>query len=464
MIGVADATVAITSANYTTANGWAYYGFNGNKYTANVATAYGSTYAANDVIGVALDMDAGTIAFYKNNVSQGVAYSTLSGKTISPLIDNGGASQTASINFGQRPFSYTPPTGFNRLNTANLPTPTIANGATQMAATTYTGTGATQSVTNTVNGISMQPDFVWVKSRSNATNHTLFDSVRGINSSSPGLFSNLTDAEGSSVNCVSATLSNGFTISGSSGSLNLNTYTYVGWQWKASNAAAVTNTAGSISSQVSANTTAGFSIVTYTGNGSNPATVGHGVGTAPKFIILKRRNSAVNWFVYANAVGNGAIEGLNTTGAYSGANTTFNLTAPTSTVFSLGNADGNASGGTYVAYCFAPIAGYSAFGSYIGNGSTDGPFVYLGFRPRYLMIRRTSAIGTWYIMDSSRLGFNSNNNVLYANLTNAEASFSWDLLSNGFKARDNGVDTNGSGSTFIYMAFAENPFKLALAR
>jgi hypothetical protein len=346
----------------------------------------------------------------------------------------------------------------------------IPNGSTVFAATLYTGNGSSQSINNAVNGVNFQPDLVWVKNRSGAYDHILVNSIVGANIN---LYSNRTNAEvtNNSGGYISAISSTGFTaITGSTNATDTNATSnnYVGWQWKA-NGAAVTNTAGSITSQVSANTTAGFSVVTFTGNGSNPATVGHGLGAAPTMIIFKRRNSAVNWFVYAGAAGNGAFEGLNTTAAYSSGSAVFNLTAPTSTVFSLGNVDGNASGGTYVAYCWAAVPGYSAFGSYTGNGSTDGPFVYLGFRPRFIMTKRYTATGNWVMLDTARNPYNDTNLTLYANASDAESTgaggnWGFDILSNGFKIRGVNSEINTSGQSYLYAAFAETAFKFANAR
>jgi hypothetical protein len=257
----------------------------------------------------------------------------------------------------------------------------------------------------------------------------------------------------------------------SSGS-NANGLDFVSWQWKA-NGAGVTNTAGSITSTVSANTTAGFSVVTYTGNGSAGATIGHGLGTTPRMIIVKARNaSGQDWLVYhanANATPQNGVMTLNATSAFFANSVFWNNTAPTSSVFSVGTSAAlNNSGTTYVAYCFASVAGYSAFGSFTGNGSSDGPFTYTGFRPRYVMWKRSNTSGDgWWIIDAARSPENVADDVLLANLSNSESvqTTPIDFLSNGFKMR-NGADgsINANGSTYIFMAFAENPFKNALAR
>jgi hypothetical protein len=255
---------------------------------------------------------------------------------------------------------------------------------------------------------------------------------------------------------------------GTDAGVNGSASTYVGWQWKAGGTA-VTNTSGSISSQVSAGATQGFSVVTYTGTGAN-ATVGHGLGVAPSMIIVKNRITAGrNWPVYhanMNATPTSGTLWLNVTNAFQ--TPVMWPSAPTSSVFTISaDSDVNTSGQSNVAYCFAPIAGFSAFGSYTGNGSTDGTFVYLGFRPRWLMIKRTDATQNWAIVDTSRDTFNVSNKRLFANLSDAEdtgISNFVDLLSNGFKFRDSNVSCNASGGTYIYMAFCENPFALSNAR
>jgi hypothetical protein len=451
-----------------------YYRDGGIYINGSVVTTQ-SSYTNNDVIGVAYDIDSATIQFYKNNTAQGSAQS-ISAIT-PPLVAcitqlSGSSSATASANFGQQPFTYTPPTGFNRLNTFNLPTPTI--GAT--AATTankyfdinlWTGNNANP---RTLTGLSFQPDWVWLKDRSQATNHRLVDAVRG---ASKTLKSNTTDAETSSEvsGTITAFTSNGFTVEGTSNvdGVNLSGDAYVAWNWKA-NGTGSSNTAGSITSTVSANTTAGFSVVTYTGTGS-VATIGHGLGVAPKMIIFKvRSNGTYGWYVYNSVINATNHLVLDTTAASSSSSFLFNDTEPTSTVMTVGTSVGtNQSGQTFVAYCFAQIAGYSAFGSYTGNGSTDGTFVYTGFRPRFILIKASSfstASTVWTLFDTSRSPYNASVNELYANSSSAEGvdASGIDILSNGFKPRRNSDYANSSGQTYIYMAFAENPFKYANAR
>jgi len=333
-----------------------------------------------------------------------------------------------------------------------------------MDATTYTGTGSTQNITNSG---SMQPDFVWIKNRSSTNSHQLTDSVRGVNLA---LASDLTIAEFTgNINAFNA---NGFQLTGATNAVNASGQTYVGWQWRASNATAVTNTAGSITSTVSANTSAGFSIVTYTANGAAAQTIGHGLGVVPAMVITKCRSAgSSNWGVYHQSIGNTGAVFLNTTNATVTSSLFWNNTTPTSTVFSVGtnNTDTNFSTNTMVAYCFAQIAGYSAFGSYTGNGSSDGPFVYTGFRPRFVMIKCSSSDqggnAVWGMFDTSRNAYNVANNRLIADLSNSESTSPWlDINSNGFKIRETSTSINGSGATYIYMAVAENPFKFSLAR
>jgi len=445
---------------------WAYYAFNGNKNNNN-NVAYGASYTTNDVIGVALDMDAGTLTFYKNGASQGVAYSSgLTGYTMFPMCSFGNTGTiTVVSNFGQRPFAYTPPTGFLQLNTFNLSTPTIGATASTTAnkymnIALYTGTGSSQSIT----GLGFQPDWTWIKGRSGATDHGLYDAVRGVQNQ---LESNTTTAETAEATGLTAFGSDGFTV-GALAQLNTSSATYVGWNWKA-NGAGSTNTAGSITSTVSANTTAGFSIVTYTGNGTAGATIGHGLGVVPTFIIVKNRSSSQNWLVYSVVYGANMYGYLNLQNGWATDTTGFNNVTPTSTVFTVGTAlETNGSTNNLVAYCFTPIAGYSAFGSYTGNGSADGPFIFTGFRPAFVMTKITSGSGDWYMWDNKRIiSANGDAGLLYAQSSLAESDYNAagiDLLSNGFKIRNSDNSDNGSGVTVIYMAFAETPLKFSNAR
>jgi hypothetical protein len=333
----------------------------------------------------------------------------------------------------------------------------------------YTGNGSTQSISS----LNFSPDFLWFKSRSSTNDHVLFDAVRG---RAAGMRSNGTDAEytSSAGNDLASFDSAGFTVGAPQNwsSPNGNGLSVVAWAWDAGTST-VSNPDGSITSQVRANATAGFSVVTYTGNGTAGATVGHGLGVPPGMIIVKNRTASagyLNWGVYHSSLGNTKILYLNTTAAESADITEWNNTSPTSTVFSLGFTAGNGhniSSQNYVAYCFSPVVGYSSFGSYVGNGSaTDGPFVYTGFRPRWIMYKPATQSGTdWVIRDAVRDTYNVVSNYLLANASSAEGSVAEiDILSNGFKFRNNLSGNNTNGVQVIYAAFAEAPFNYSRAR
>jgi len=439
---------------------------------------FANTWAQGDIIQVAVDIDNKLIWFGKANSWSGTAGnmngSPSAGTNGTSFSAQGGTefkfqccigdSDRGDVNFGQRAFAYTAPSGYKALCTQNLPTPTISNGANYMAASLYTGTGASQTVSNAVNSISFQPDMVWVKSRSAATDHKLTDSVRGV---TKALISDTSGAETTDTTGLTDFGSSGFTV-GANTTYNNSGATYVGWQWKASGST-VSNTSGSITSTVSANTTTGFSILTYTGTGAT-ATIGHGLGVTPSMMIMKKRSNAGSWKVYHTVLGNTKILEMNATDGAQTSSTYWNNTSPTSTLITVGsNGDINASGETYVSYCWTAISGYSAFISYTGNGSGDGPFVYCGFRPRWLMIKRYDASGDpWWLVDSTRSPYNQTTLALRPSAANAEDSggnANFDFLANGFKARTSGGGNgNESGATYIVAAFAENPFNISRAR
>ena len=317
----------------------------------------------------------------------------------------------------------------------------------------YTGNSSTQSLT----GIGFQPDWVWIKNRSDSRKHNLYDSVRG---ATKRLVSNSTVAEDTAGNGLTSFDSDGFTT-GSEQDTNHSGNNFVAWNWLAGGTAS-SNTDGSITSSVSANTTAGFSIVSYTGTGSN-ATVGHGLSSAPAFIIFKDRSTTKDWFVYHQSISPSTGGKLNLTVNPSADSSYFQNTATTSSVFSIGTANTvNPSGNNMIAYCFAEKKGYSKFGSYTGNGNADGTFVYTGFKPAFVMTKRSSNTENWYIIDNKRSPFNPPLNALSPNLSHAEDTNATgriqDFLSNGFKLRTSDTAVNGSGDSYIYMAFAENPF------
>jgi hypothetical protein len=325
----------------------------------------------------------------------------------------------------------------------------------------YTGNGSTQ----TISGLGFSPDLVWIKSRSGSFFHRLYDTIRG---TTKALYSNSTDTEGlyqSDYENFTAFNSDGFSLGAATidDGINNNGSTFVAWSWDAGSST-VTNTQGSISSQVRANASAGFSVVTYTGSTGN-YTFGHGLGMTPKLVLIKNRSNSANWFVITNATGSWLYGHLNLTDALAGAAQSANSTVVdlVSNAFNWFNANGD----NYVAYCFAPVAGYSSFGSYTGNGSTDGPFVYTGFRPRFILARNaTNATGVnWHIYDTSRDTYNVSQADLYPNSSSSEqVSAYFDILSNGFKVRIGGQELNGSGQTIIYACFAESPFQYARAR
>ena len=313
----------------------------------------------------------------------------------------------------------------------------------------YTGTGSSLALT----GIGHQPDFVWIKPRNEARGHHLFDAVRGVGKS---IISNETSAEGTNAQTITAFGSDGFTV-GTSNDVNKSSNTHVAWNWKA-NGAGSSNTDGSITSTVSANTTSGFSIVSYTGTGSNPSTVGHGLGVAPDMMIIKERSAVKSWYVYHKSLGNNSELYINATDSAPGSTSAWNTTSPTSSVFTINNAGVNDSGDTYIAYCFAEKQGFSKFGSYTGNGNADGTFVYTGFKPAFILQKRIDNVGSWNILDNKREGYNVDNNRLFPDTDGTENTLDIvDILSNGFKWRNTGSNYNNSGETNIYMAFAEEP-------
>jgi len=419
----------------------------------------GGTYSSYGWYAVAVDFDAGKI-WVKNTAGNWVSGNPETGASPSftftpntPLRPACFTSRTAGSNnagygewnFGQQPYNFTPPTGFKALNTLNLPTPTILKGNQYFDATTYTGTGATQSI---VNSGAMQPDLVWIKDRSFAASSNLLDSIRGPRIH---LESNTTNAETTEAAGVGLTAfnSNGFSLgtdNAGAGRVNFNGDTFVGWQWKEG-------------------ATQGFDIVTYTGNGTSQ-NISHSLGVAPRMMIVKKRSTTGNWPVYHASLGNATSPFLNLTNAANSQPNLWNSTTPTSSVFTVGN-DGetNANAATYVAYLFAAVSGFSSAFSYTGNGSADGTFVFLGFRPRFVMIKRTNAVDNWAIFDTSRLGYNADNNELQANTSSAEGTADFiDILSNGFKNRNSDSRCNASGGTYIGFAMAENPFKFSLGR
>ena len=580
-------------------NNGSFYRNNG-SYSSSFGGGGTSGYASwttNDVIGVAVDFDSGKIWYAKNNTWQSGDPSTgnsptntfTTGLTLHSEIytDNSSGTKSGSFNFGQRAFTYTPPTGFKALNSANLPDPTIKLPNKHFDTLLWSGNSSTQAIT----GLNFSPDWVWSKRRSATSSHYLSDTIRGVHKI---LFSELTGAEydGTSNNDgVDSFDSNGFTFNNGTyvADYNASGSTYVGWNWNAGDtdgktytvkvvpdngnkyrfdnfgtsavtldlaeggtyifnmddasnashpfmigttandnttafgsgivykldgvvktfaqyhagfAAATTrrleftipastnnlfyfcyfhsgmggqvntnstlgssNFDGTLQSIVKANTTAGFSIVTYTGNGSSGSTIGHGLGVTPNFCFMKRRDSTQNWL--AATFDLQTARELNTSNPFlEGDYDAFFTSQPTSTTITMGNDDvNNKNGSTYVGYIFSEVAGYSKFGKYTGNGSSDGTFVFTGFRPALVILKSISNSESWQIKDNKRVGFNDQNHTLFANNSNTEyTTAQMDLLSNGFKLRNSGGGSNGSGENLIYLAFAESPFKNARAR
>jgi hypothetical protein len=356
-------------------------------------------------------------------------------------------------------FQYQPPAGFKSLCTANLPDPTIIDGSVYFNTVLYTGDG---TGSRDIGGLLFAPDFTWIKNRTSAINHGLFDTVRG---AGERLSSNLTNAETTRSDNLTLFNSDGFRVN--SGSVtNQSGSTYASWNWKAGGTA-VSNTDGSITSSVSANTEAGFSVVSWTGTGSN-ATVGHGLSSAPEMIINKNRIDNAGWGVYHSSLGATKYIWLQESNAAATYSNAWNDTSPTSSVFTVGS-DGqwNGSGDGMISYCFHSVEGYSKAGSYTGNRNADGPFVYTGFRPAWVLIKRTDSTTDWYLYDAKRNAYNLVDGILQPNEADAEATSSnnsMDFTSNGFKLRGSGATINGTDANHIYLAFAENPFKYANAR
>jgi len=410
------------------------------KANNGTETSYGSAGSASDIIGVHLS--SGALTFYHNNSTQGAAFSGLSGNFLFGWSGQGGSKVTA--NYGQTGFNYTPPTGAVGISTANLDAPTTADPSAYFQPTIYTGDGESSLAVNQGGNSTFEPDFVWIKNRDATDDHILTDSVRG---ATKLISSNNTDAESTDADTLLSFDSDGFSV-GADVKVNTAGEKYVGWQWLES-------------------TTSAFDIVSYTGNGS-VRTISHNLGVKPDMMIFKRLDGTQNWGVYHHVITADYVMVLDLTNAKTDDAAVFNDTEPTSSVFTV-NTDGkvNANTQTYIAYLFAGVEGFGKFGSYKGNGSTDGPFVWCGFKPAYVMTKRTNDVGDWKTWDNQRTTYNVITTSLAANTNEVDSTGTAqyiDFLSNGFKIRGNDTETNGDGSTYVFAAFADTPFKTATAR
>lgn len=494
-VGIIDVEYGMENDNvagYNSSSGVYSYEASGSERSGGSDTSYGDSWDDDDLIGVALDMDNGNVYFYKNGTIQN------SGTALQGSLDTTGSGTYSAYslvygsgdqiyNFGQDGtfngektaqgnsdgngkgnFFYSVPSGYLALCTANLSEPTLGPNSDEQAddhfnTVIYNSTGDGQNIT----GVGFAPDLVWIKCRSTGQGHGLFDTSRG---TGKVLNSNATNADASSEG-VKTFGSDGYTMGTY---YNQSGRTYVSWNWKANGSTTTTNDAsatgvGTIDSVYQANTTAGFSIVQYTGTGS-AGTIAHGLGAVPKFILIKNKDDSANWRVYHGGTGESDPETdymyLNLTNVLSDG-VYMNDTAPTSTVFSIGtHNDVGSSGDDYIAYLWAEIEGYSKFGKYTGNGNDDGPYIHLGFKPKLFVVKRTDSTNDWQVMDSSRNPTNVMDGLLFWNLTNTEtsdAAYNRDFLSNGVKIRGSESYVNASGGTFVYMAWAEMPEKYSNA-
>ena len=483
--------------------GYAVYSNSGtyaSKYTNQTETNTSlSIGVSGDVWQCALDLDNNKLWFGKNNswdnsanpaLGTNQSYAIDSGKEYVPVTCsyNDSGSENFPQNFGQDStfsgrisaggnadgngfgdFKYAPPSGFLALCSANLPISADIDpaqtsddyvGGKQFNCVTYTGNASTNAIT----GLGFKPDLVWVKVRNNASASYMADSSRGTNKT---LSSTLNEEERTEANLTSFD-TDGFTLSSHSSYINnwnQNTWTYVGWGWKANGGTTASNTSGDINSTTQANTKSGFSIVTYTGNGSSAQSIGHGLSSgAPELIFVKNRSQGDDWAVYHVGAGNAAHLILNSYAAQVTSSAYWGSFTPTTTLFKVGSDHKlNASSENYVAYLWHGVEGSSRFSTYTGNGNADGPFVYTGFRPRMVFLKSISGGAEWTVFDTARETYNQMEDILQWDLANAEtqlANDKIDFLSNGFKLRGaGGGRTNQSGHTYVYGAWGDVPFK-----
>lgn len=477
LIGIAEyneadfSRLAVTTKIGPAAGGYAFENWTGNKRDpSETSSSYGSAVTSGQIVGVALDLDNAKIWFSINNTWQASgdpaagtneAFASLPAVEWCPAGSLYNATNT--YNFGQSAFAYTPPTGFKALNIANSPDPTIEDPSAYFQTTLYTGNGTAIGSggleVNQSENSTFQPNFVWIKNRSAADNHMLYDSVRG---ATKDLHSNAAAAEVTDTEGLSTFDTDGFTV-GSNVEVNTNTENYVAWQWNAPTTS--TNTDGSVNTSLSVDQTSGLSIGTFDGTGAN-LTAGHGLGVAPDFIMATVRPNAANWNVYHSAIGNTGALRLNLTNAVSTSAQYWNNTSPTSTVITFGtNGSSNSSGNSTIFYAFTEVEGFSAFGSYEGNANVNGPMINVGFEPAWVMIKNADATGSWLLFDTARDTYNAVHKLLRGQLADAEDTSTTflDIVSNGFKIRSTSNGTNNA-VTYVYAAFAETPYKTANAR
>tara|TARA_X000001382_G_scaffold117381_1_gene97042 strand:- start:7 stop:1722 length:1716 start_codon:yes stop_codon:yes gene_type:complete len=469
----------------------------GQKVTGSTSSNYIGDGSANNsrsgqTVGVAIDVPNGKIWFAINNAwgsdgggsptDSNVAFTDLTTTGSYDIVTHMGGASVAQpdwlFNFGADStmqgretaggnsdsnsvgdFRYSVPSGFEALSSKNInlsddidPAQTDDDfPSKQFGVVTYTGNGTARSFT----GLGFQPDMLWIKMRNSGDHGKITDSVRGVQKA---LISNTTGAETTDTNGVTAFGTDGFSI-GSGNQYNLNEYNFVAWCWRAGGTAS-SNTDGTTTVSLSANPKAGFSIITYTGTGSAGATIGHGLSAKPAFIIVKNRTDTDSWAIYHESIGADFYTAFS--GAIFSNNATFwNDTEPTTSVITLGtNNRVNGSSDNLVCYAWAQIEGYSKFGEFQGNGNADGPFIYTGFRPRMLFIKRNANSHYWKIFDTARNTNNLTDNSLSWDNTDAESSSNGiDILSNGFKLRNSNSSFNNSGSQFVYGAWGDVPFK-----
>ena len=490
MIGVATSSNVLTGTSpypQSFTYGVGYFGSGKINRAGSTAQSSLTALAAGNILGVAVNVDDNEVQFYLNGSAVGTTEQLVSTSEPNFPMFVGATNRSSQFNFGQDStfagaisaggnadangngdFAYAPPSNHLALCTSNLPNPAIdpnneENPTDYFNTVLYTGDGQTsKNVT-----VGFEPDFTWVKGRSAGHHHSLIDSVRG----DIALNANQAIAEYG----VSPFNSNpNGTIDvpyyNNAYSMNTNSTTYVAWNWLGGGAAS-NNSNGTIQSSVSASTKSGFSIVSYTGNGGSSATVGHGLTSAPDCIWLKHRTAGEGWVSFWNtpAMGPTKFLGFNSTGGATTSSGEWNDTAPTNTVFTIGNQGRvNTNTATYIAYCFHNVDGHCRVGQYTGNGSSDGPVVHCGFRPAFILIKSTASGSDWSIYDNKRLGYNVDNNIMRigsaSSIPTEQTDDDIDILSNGFKFRRSSPNFNGSNTAFVFIAFAEQPFKYANAR